>query len=291
MDLVVGATGILGSEICRLLRERSVEVRALVRKTSDRAKVKQLESLGCEIVTGDVQDKPSLDRACKGIEVVISTATTTMSRQPHDSLGKTDLQGQLNLIEAAERNDVKRFVLVSFSGNLEGDSGLHRAKRTVEEKLRESGISFTILRPSCFMEIWLSPALGFDPQNRKVQIFGDRPVSFISLFDVAEFAARAASGDAMANQTIELGGPDALTPRDVVKIFEREFGALVQVTQPPEEALKQQYAAATEEYQKAFAGLMLGMCAGDTIDMTDTVKRIPVKLTSVRDYARRMAGR
>src|SRR5712691_185676 len=177
MDLVVGATGILGSEICRRLRERSVDVRALVRKTSDRAKVEQLEKLGCEIVSGDVQDKPSLDRACRGIEVVISTATTTMSRQPHDSLGKTDLQGQLNLIEAAERNDVKRFVLVSLSGNLEGDSGLHRAKRTVEEKLRKSGISFTILRPSCFMEIWLSPALGFDPQNRKVQIFGDRPVS------------------------------------------------------------------------------------------------------------------
>jgi uncharacterized protein YbjT (DUF2867 family) len=266
-------------------------VRAFVRKTSDREKVERLKSLGCEIVTGDLQDKPSLERACKGIDVVVSTATTTISRQPHDSLDKTDLQGLLNLIEAAERNDVKRFVLVSFSGNLEGDSKLHRAKRTVEEKLRESGISYTILRPSVFMELWLSAPFGFDPHNKKTQIFGDRPISYISLFDVAEFAVRATTDDAMANKTIELGGTEALTPGEVVKIFEREFGGPFQVTKVPEEALKQQYAAASEEYQKTIAGLMLAACGGDSIDMRDTLKRFTIKLTSVRDYARRMTQR
>jgi NADH dehydrogenase len=293
MDLVVGATGFLGSEICRRLRERDVDVRALVRKTSDHEKVERLRSLGCEIATGDLQDKPSLDRACKGIEAVISTATTMLSRQAHDSLDKTDLQGHLNLIEAAERNDVKRFVLVSFSGNLQGDSKLHHAKRTVEEKLRESGISYAILRPSCFMEIWFSPHLGFDPKNGKVQIFGkgDRPLSFISLYDVAEFAVRAASADEAANKTIELGGPEAIAPNEVVKIFEREVGTPIQVTRIPEEALKQQYAGATDEYQKTFAALGLGACGGDVIEMRDTLKRFPVKLTSVRDFARKMAGR
>jgi len=136
MDLVVGATGFLGTEICRRLRERGEDVRALVRKTSEALKVERLKTFGCEIVVGDLQDKASLDRACKGIETVISTASTTVSRQKHDSLDKTDLQGQLNLIDAAERNDVKRFVLVSFSGNLEGETKLHNAKRKVEEKLR-----------------------------------------------------------------------------------------------------------------------------------------------------------
>jgi uncharacterized protein YbjT (DUF2867 family) len=293
MDLVVGATGFLGTEICRRLRERDVDVRALVRKTSSREKIDHLKSLGCEIVTGDLQDKASLDRACKGIETVISTASTTISRQPHDSLDKTDLQGHVNLIEAAERDDVKRFVVVSFSGNLQGDSKLHRAKRTVEEKLRESGISYTILRPSCFMEVWFSPALGFDAKNRKAQVFGagDRPISFISLFDVAEFAVRAASGDAMANQTIELGGPEPITVNDAIKIFEREVGGSFAVTRIPQEALEQQYATATDEYQKTMAALGLGVCGGDTIDMRDTLKRIPVKLTSMRDFARKMAGR
>lgn len=293
MDLVVGATGLLGTEICRRLTARGDEVRALVRKTSEPLKVERLRSFGCEIVVGDVQDTKSLDRACKGIETVISTATTTASRQAHDSLEKTDLQGQLNLIDAAERNDVKRFVLVSFSGNFEIESTLHRAKRTVEDKLRESGISFTILRPSCFMEVWLSPMLGFDARNRKAQIYGEgiEPLSFISLHDVAQFAVLAATGDCAANQTIELGGPEPVAPNDVVKIFEREFGGPFEVTHVPREALEKQFEGATDEYQQTFAGLMLGYCAGDPIDMRDTLKRFPVKLTSVRDFARKMRER
>ncbi|HEX7421598.1 MAG TPA: SDR family oxidoreductase [Thermoanaerobaculia bacterium] len=293
MDLVVGATGLLGTEICRRLRDRRDDVRALVRKTSEALKVERLRSFGCEIVIGDLQDKASLDRACKGIDTVISTATTTMSRQAHDSLEKTDLQGQLNLIDAAERNDVKRFVLISFSGNLEGHSKLHLAKRKVEEKLRESGVSFTILRPSCFMEVWFAPALGFDAKNRKVQIFGagEEPLSFISLFDVAEFAVRAASSDKAANQTLELGGPEPVAPNEVVKIFEREMGGPFEVTHVSIDALKQQYATATDSYQKAFAGLALDYCVGDEIDMTEALKKFPVKLTTVRDFARKVKSR
>jgi uncharacterized protein YbjT (DUF2867 family) len=288
MDLVVGATGFLGSEICRRLRERGDDVRALVRKTSDTAKIDRLKELGCEIVMGDLQDNASLDRACTGVEAVICTASTTISRQPHDSLEKTDRQGTMNLIEAAERHDVKRFVLVSLSGNFEGDTKLNNAKRSVENKLRESGISYTILRPSCFMEVWLSPALGFDAEQRQARIFGsgDEPISFISLFDVAEFAVRAASSDGAANQTLELGGPEALTPQEVVAIFESELGGTFTTTYVPEDALRQEYANATDDYQKTFAGLMLQVCEGDEIDMKDTLKRLPVKLTSIREFAR-----
>ena len=290
MDLVVGATGLLGTEICRRLRARGEDVHALVRKTSEALKVERLRSFGCEIVTGDLQDKASLERACRGIDTVITTATTTVSRQAHDSLEKTDMHGQLNLIDAAERNDVKRFVLVSFSGNFEIETDLYRAKRTVEEKLRESGVSYTILRPSCFMEVWLSPMLGFDAKNRKAQIYGEgtEPVSFISLYDVAEFAVHAATTDKAANQTIDLGGPDAIAPNEVVKVFEREFGGKFDVTHVPEDALVNQMQSAPDEYQRTFAGLMLGLCEGDEIDMRDTLKRFPVKMTSVRDFAKRV---
>ncbi|HSP15621.1 MAG TPA: SDR family oxidoreductase [Thermoanaerobaculia bacterium] len=290
MDLVVGGTGWLGSEICRRLRAKGEAVRALVRKTSDPAKVEGLKSLGCEIVTGDLQDKASLDRACRGIDTVISTATAIASRQSHDSLDKTDRDGQINLIEASRANRVKRFVLVSFSGNLEGQSSLHRAKRTVEETLRQSGLAYTILRPSCFMEIWLSPMMGFDLRNRKAQIFGtgDAPVSYISISDVAEFAVLAAKSDRAVNQTIELGGPEAIAPNDVVKMFEQETGAQFEVTRVPKEALAQQFASATDEIQKTFAALTLGIAGGDKIDMKKTLAVFPVKLTSVRDFTRRM---
>lgn len=292
MDLVVGATGLLGTEICRRLRDRGVAVRALVRKTSHPARVGLLEGIGCEIVVGDLQDKASLDRACAGAETVITTASTTMSRQPHDSFEKTDLKGQLNLIDAAERHDVKRFVMISISGNIENDTRLCTLKREVEEHLRESGVAYTILRPSCFMEIWLSPMVGFDPQNGKAVVFGSgqEPISYISMLDVADFAVHAVDSAAAANRTIEIGGPEALAPNDVVKVFEKELSRVVQVTHVPKEALEQQYAAASEEYQKALAGLTLGLCEGDEIDMTDTLRRFPVRLTSVREYARKLVA-
>jgi uncharacterized protein YbjT (DUF2867 family) len=288
MELVVGATGLLGTEICRRLRERGEEVRALVRSTSEQPKVDKLAEMGCEIVRGDLQDRRSLEAACEGVWTVITTASTTGSRQAHDSLEKTDLEGQLNLIDAAEKKDVKRFVLISVSGNFEADTNLHRAKRRVEEKVRESGIAYTILRPSCFMEIWLSPFLGLDVANRKAKIFGagDQPVSYVSYVDVAEFAVRAAVEDSMANQTIELGGPDAISQLEVVKLFERELGAPFEVTHVPEDALRHQLNTATGEYDKTFAALMLGVSDGDPIEMSDTLKRVPVKLRSVRDYAR-----
>jgi uncharacterized protein YbjT (DUF2867 family) len=170
------------------------------------------------------------------------------------------------------------------------ETRLHNAKRRVEEKLRESGVSYTILRPSCFMEIWLSPILGFDVANRKAQVLGegDQPISYISIGDVAEFAVRAVMDDAMANQTIELGGPEPVTQLDVVRTFEREVGAPFEVTFIPEAALEKQFTTASEEYQKTIAGLMLGLCGGDPIDMSETLKKVPVKLTSVRDFARRM---
>ena len=80
------------------------------------------------------------------------------------------------------------------------DSPLVSAKRHVERQLAASGIPFTILTANFFMEVWLSPALGFDVANRRVVIFGDGRalISWISLHDVAELAVRwELNGDAV----------------------------------------------------------------------------------------------
>ena len=67
MILVVGATGSLGGEVCRLLSARGKPVRALVRATSDAGKVRNLHNLGVSTVQGDLTDPASLDRACAGV--------------------------------------------------------------------------------------------------------------------------------------------------------------------------------------------------------------------------------
>ncbi|MDQ3701641.1 MAG: NmrA family NAD(P)-binding protein, partial [Chloroflexota bacterium] len=93
MILVAGATGFLGGEICRRLVAEDQPVRAIVRPTSDPARLAHLRTLGVETAQADLKDRASLDRACRGVSTVISTVSTTLSRQEGDSIERVDGQG------------------------------------------------------------------------------------------------------------------------------------------------------------------------------------------------------
>jgi uncharacterized protein YbjT (DUF2867 family) len=287
MILVAGSTGFLGTEICRRLAAAEQPIRALVRPTSDPAAVARLKELGAETVEGDLRDRTSLEAACRGATAVVSTVTTTRSRQPGDSIEATDQQGQLNLVDAARAADVRRFSYVSYSGGIIGDDPLTTAKRSVEMRLRDSGMTYTILRPTFFMEFWLSPALGFDFAHGQATIYGSghNAISWISMADVAKFAVTTLSARAAEDATLELGGPEALSPLDVVRIFEGAGGRQFDVQYVPEDALRSQQQAATDSLGRAFAALMLTYARGDAIVMDATLRRFPVQLRSVREYA------
>ena len=284
--LVVGATGLVGLEVCRQLVELGRPVRALVRVTSDPQKRATLESLGVELVEGDLKDSPSLVRACAGMQSIVSTASSTLSRQAGDSIETVDEQGQLDLVEAARRAGVEHFVFVSFRDNPDIQFPLTTAKHAVERALKASGMAYTILQASYFMDVWLSPALGFDPANGKVRLYGEgaRPISWISYRDVARAAVGAVSEPDTRNLIIELGGPQALSPRDVVRMFEAAGAAEIATESAPESALQAQLQAATDSLQKTFAGLMLMDAHGDAIDGTVSNRLFPFRMTSIRDY-------
>ncbi len=286
--LVVGATGLLGSEICEKLVAKGHKVRALVRPTSDPARIERLRSMGVELVTGDLKDPRSLEKACHGEEAVISTASSTLSRQPGDSIESVDRDGTTNLIDAAKKERVGRFIFTSFSGKFEEPSPLRDAKRGVEEHLKRSGLEDTILRPTYFMEVWLGPALGFDYAKSSAVIYGagERKLSWVSFRNVAEFAVEALEKPSARNRLIELGGPQPLSPLEAVRIFERQSGKKFEVKHVPEEALRQQHSAAPDPLQKSFAALMLDYAGGDNVSMTEVLREFPVKLTSVEEYAR-----
>jgi NADH dehydrogenase len=286
---VVGATGLLGSEICRLFSSRSQPVRALIRPTSTPARVAQLEWSGVELVQGDLKDRASLDAACAGTQAIISTASSTLSRQPGDSIQTVDLEGQLSLIEAARKAGVEHFVFISFAP-LQGDLPLQDAKRSVEQQLIRSGMSFTILRPTYFMEVWLSLSLGFDPIQARARIYGSgqAPLHWISVEDVARFAVGALENPRARDAILELGGEDALSQLDVIHEFEEQGGRRFERVYVSEHELRAQLAAATDPLQRSFAGLMLNVALGDQIDPRPAMEAIPIRPRTVRDYARQV---
>jgi uncharacterized protein YbjT (DUF2867 family) len=286
MNVIVGATGLLGNQICTLLADRGKPVKALVRATSNPDKVTHLHNIGAEIVRGDLKDPPSLATACRDAHTVISTASSTLSRQEGDSIESVDREGQLHLVEAAEAAGVRHFVLISFP-NAGIDFPLQSAKRAVEERLRRSRMTHTILQPTFFMEVWLSPALGFDAANGSAQIYGDghNKVSWISFHDVARFAVAALDNPRATNATVKLGGPEALSPLEVVQAVEASTGKPMNVQHVRADALRAQYNDATDSLQRSFAALMLYCASGDVIDMTEALRIFPVeRLKSVQEH-------
>jgi len=290
MVLVVGATGLVGNEVCLRLLGRGERVRALVRPTSSTDKLEALRSAGVELAVGDLKDPASLAAACGGVDAVISTASSTLTRQPGDSIQSVDADGQLSLVAAAKRANVERFVFVSFR-RPRISFPLADAKLAVENAV--ASLNFTVIQASWFMEVWLGPALGFDYVNATARICGPgtSPISWVSFRDVAEMCAVALRHRAAERKTIEFGGPEALSPLDVVSRFEQIGGKPFRLEHVPEAALLAQMEQATDPLQKSFAGLMLGYLHGDAIDMASVIETYGIQPGSVSEYARSVMGK
>jgi NADH dehydrogenase len=285
--LVAGSTGFVGGEVALRLAQRELRTRALVRGGAAHPKAKRLQDAGIEIVNGDLTLPETLAAACQGMDTVVSTVTS-MPSGADDGLRRVDHDGNLALIAAAEGAGVKKFVYVSYSGNIREDSPLETAKRGCENRLLQGPMQAVILRPSYFMEVWLSPALGFDPGNGSARIYGsgEAKVSYISAFDVADFAVAAATKEHADNNTIlEMGGPEALSQLDAVHIFEQALGRKVQLDFLPAQAIQEQHGS-SDPLQKSFAALMLGYAQGDAISSASALAaEYGIPLRSVAEYA------
>ena len=287
--LVVGATGFLGMEICHQLTAANKNVNGLIRQGSAKERVNTLRQLGVQLIEGDLKGRSSLKKALQGITTIISTASSTMSKQDGDSIQTVDNDGQANLVDEAVAAGVSNYIYISIP-SMEGDFPLQNAKRRVEKKIMDTGMTYTILKPTFFMEAWLSPTIGFDFLNSKATIYGEgkNKISWISIQDVAAFAVASINNLAVKNKSIELGGPEALSPLEVVALFEKTGGKKFELQHVPVEALQGQKNAAPDDLSKTFASLMLVYAGGNEINMEQALKAIPLKLNSVRDYANRV---
>jgi uncharacterized protein YbjT (DUF2867 family) len=277
--------------VCERLARRGEKVRALVRGTSSKEKIATLQSYGVELRVGDLKDPDSIAAACRGVNAVISTASSTLSRQAGDSIESVDSAGQLSLVSAAKNCGVERFLFVSFRKSPALSFPLGDAKEAVEKAIMP--LNFTTIQASWFMEVWLSPALGFDYANATARIYGPgtAPISWVSFQDVADMCAVALRNPAAERTTIEFGGSEAISPLEVVARFERISGRPFKREHVPESALLTQFQEATDSMHKSFAALMLGFVHGDAINMGPVVDKFAIKLSSVDDYARSVLSR
>lgn len=230
MYLITGATGGLGKRIVRSLRERDQSVRAFVRLTS---RYGELEHRGTEIAIGDLREPRDIERACQGVQYVISAHGSNASSGSAQAI---DYRANLDLIEAAKAAGVQHFLFISVLGADRGyeDAPVFKAKWAIEQALKNSGLNYTILRSAGFS----SNLLPLAEQFRQTSIYlmvGDPQIrtSIISTDDLAQIAAAAATTAAAQHQTFAVGGPEVLTRADIPRIFGKIFNREPIVLNPP----------------------------------------------------------
>jgi NADH dehydrogenase len=202
-----------------------------------------LESLGAEIVQGDLRELESLRRGIGAARTVITTATSisrSLAGDPTATIAAVDERGNANLVHAAEEAGVERFVFVSFVITpVLARAPLAAAKRATEERLARSRMRVVIVRPEMFQEIWLSRAVGLDWDEGKARIFGkgETPNAYVAVDDVAEATVRLALADDPPHELV-LAGSEALTRKQVVERFEQASGRAVKRRHIPRAALR-----------------------------------------------------
>jgi uncharacterized protein YbjT (DUF2867 family) len=271
--LVVGSTGLLGGMITRRLLDQGAAVRVLTRSGSS-------ELPAAEAVAGDLKDLASLDAACRGVTTVITTANSAQ-RGGDDNISSVDVQGNLSLIDAAARAGVRHFIFISAAAVDEASPvPLFAAKARAERHLRGSGMSWTVIAPHVFMDVWFPMIVGSAvAAGQPVALVGGgtRRHSFIAIDDVAAFTVAAVSNPAAVNQRLVLGGPAGLSWSDVVdKAAAILGGPVATVTIPPGAPIP----SLPPPVDQAIGNLAAGLELQDVVfDTSETARRFGVTLT------------
>lgn len=206
MNLVAGGTGTLGREIVRRLLARGEQVRVLTRGV-DRPRD---FGDGVDVVIGDIRNEADVTAAMRGCTSVIS-AVHGFAGPGASSPEAVDRDGNLRLIDAAKREGVERFVMVSVrDASAEHPMSLHRSKYVAEQALRASGVPFAIVRATAFLETW-SHVLGAELSTKgRALVFGhgQNPINFVSVRDVADVVVECTREASAKNDVIDVIGPE-----------------------------------------------------------------------------------
>ena len=221
--LMVGATGTYANLVMPELIQRGVTVRALVRdeSKSDVARQQGAE----EIAIADLRDPDSLRAAATGVDGVFHI-------NPAFAPDEADLG--VAMVEAAKTAGVDKFV---FSGAIHPSISKmtnHVSKQPVEEAMYESGMTFTVLQPTMFMQTLGSGWSAVLEQGRFVLPYSKQAkVCYVDYRDVAEAAAIALTEDKLDYGTFELCAPGMVNRLEITSMMSEALGRTIEAGELP----------------------------------------------------------
>ncbi len=287
MILIVTANSRLGNATARQLLENGRSVRGLVRSQEKGA---DLAALGAEIVIGDLRDPESLRRACAGVTAVVAAAHALLGGWGNKS-SAVDEKGHCDLIDAAKAAGVEHFI---YTSGLDVDPNhpvpFLRHKAAVEQYLQRSGLDYTIIRPSAFMETHAHQLIG-QPllEKGKVSILGqgDSPRNFVAVPDVARLIAHVLDNPQAKGEIIEIGAPGNYTNNQVAQLYAQAIGQEVKIGNVPRPMVRI-LSAVMWPFQPGLSQVMRWALHTDShdasFDPAPTLQQYPIEMKSLETF-------
>lgn len=238
--LVLGGTGFVGTALAAELRDREHDVTVLARDPDD-------EDVpdGVEATVGDVTTYESIEPAFEDVDAVVNlVALSPLFKTPDGtSHEEVHLGGTEHAVRAAEAHDVDRFVQMSALGaDPDGPTSYLRSKGEAEGVVRGADLEYAIVRPSIvfgdgaeIVPFTKRTKRMFAPGLPIAPLPGGGKTTFQPIYvgDLAPMLADCVDGEAHANVTYELGGPEELTLAEITRLIYRAEGKTVRVVPIP----------------------------------------------------------
>jgi uncharacterized protein YbjT (DUF2867 family) len=219
--LVTGATGNTGSGLIPALRSAGADVRAFVR---DESKAQPLKDMGVEIVVGDLDQPETIDPAVEGVDKIYLLTWN----------GPAQAQQTQNVIEAAKRDGNPHIVRHSMWGSEK--SRIVKQGDQVEEALKSSGLPWTLVKPTMYMQNTMMAAETIASDGVIYWYMKDGKLGMIDVRDIVDVALAVLTGSGHEGKSYILTGPEAISFHDVASTFSKVLGKEVRYVSVPGEA-------------------------------------------------------
>ncbi len=219
--LVTGATGNTGSLLVPALLKADVDVRVFAR---NEAKAKPIKDLGAEVVIGDLDDPAAILPAVKDVDKIYLLTWN----------GRTQLKQAENVINAAKHEGVSHIIRHSMWGA--DKSRIIKQGYEIEEMVKSSGLQWTILKPTFFMQNTMMAAQTISSDGVIYWDMKDGKLGMIDVRDIADAAFAVIVGKGHEGKSYILTGPEAISFNDVAKIFSDVLHKEVKYVNVPHEA-------------------------------------------------------
>ncbi|MDQ6704605.1 MAG: SDR family oxidoreductase [Acidobacteriota bacterium] len=280
MILLTGATGTSGSEIAKQLSGAGASFRALVR---DPRAAGPLSGLNVELAEGDLGKPETLKKPLEGIDHALLLSSPD-ERQ-------VELQG--NFIEAAKSAGVNHVVKFSAIGAApDSISKFLRWHAQTERQLEQSGMGYTHLRPSSFMQNFLQSAGTIQSQSAIYAPIGDAKISYVDVRDIAAVAVKTLTEPGHEGKTYIITGPESLSHTDIAEKLSKALGKKVNFVDLPPEAYKQAVMGAgvpewlADGLNELYTDWRTGSIAAVSSVVSEVAKKQPISFDQfARDHA------